>query len=144
MTRYDQRLAVIGNPLDGLTFAGPFESVHDVAAFMEDSGEPWQVAQLQSPEPKVEDLPPEEWETGLTMMQIGVIDNGIDGRDVYVQVKRVDGEYLTVELAEEFALSRMGHACHGPGTVFCDIVRGYKLGSPLATCLCVAEIRFDN
>jgi hypothetical protein len=143
MSIFNQRIAVIGNAVDGLKFAGPFDFVQDAQRYMEQSGEPWQIAELQSPAPEVEDLPPEAWHEGLTLTPVGVTDNGIDGSDHYVLVKRVDGEELSVRLAQDFVLSRMGLACRGPGTMFCDLVTGFKIGSPLDTVLCKAYYRFD-
>lgn len=143
MSSFNQRVVVIGNAIDGLKFAGPFDFVQDAQHYMQQSGEPWHIAEMQSPAPEVDDLPHEAWHDGLKLTPVGVINNGIDGQEHFVLVKRVDGEDLRIGLARDFVLSRMGFACRGPGTMFCDLVKGVKIGSPFDTVLCIASYRYD-
>lgn len=140
------QVLVKGNVVEGFQHFGPFETRTDAFQHMKDVSDhetDWVVADLLPPVNQVEDLTPEQWQEGMKLTQIGTIDAGIDGKDVYVLVKRLDGENLSVDLAVNFAMSRMCFASNVPGTAFCDIVRGHRIGSPPSTVLCVAEIRYD-
>ncbi|WP_075588162.1 hypothetical protein [Rhodoferax antarcticus] len=143
--RFSKRVAVIGNPIDGLTFAGPFDSVDEVAVSRGKSGEPWHIAPLIPPHCDEQHMGTldQQPDPEMKLTQIGVIDNGCDGSDAYALVERLDGEYLSVEVAEKFAFGIFGRSCKGPGSRYCDVVRAFKVGSQLDVCLCVAEIRYD-
>ncbi len=141
-----KHVLITGNVVDGIKHTGPFDAQSDVASYMQQVGSldvDWVVANLVPPENQVADLTPDQWQEGMQLTQIGVVDDGIDGKNVYVLVKRLDGEDLSVDLAVNFAMSRMCFASNVPGTAFCDIVRGHRIGSPASTVLCVAEIRYD-
>lgn len=48
-TNDERYLAVFGNPMDGLTFYGPFESVEDAQDFCEGEDGDWWIAGLNKP-----------------------------------------------------------------------------------------------
>ena len=73
------QVLVKGNVVEGFKHFGPFETRTDAFQHMKDVSDhetDWVVADLLPPVNQVEDLTPEQWQEGMQLTQIGVIDEG--------------------------------------------------------------------
>jgi len=141
---FSKSILVTGNVVDGFKHVGPFASNLEACHFAEVNpiDKDWIVADLDAPVNQDEEMTSDEWSKVLKMTVIGEINEGHDGNDIYVLVNRTDGEYLPVQVAQQFVLGHYYRRCAGPGQIFCDFVMGFK-GLMPSTCVCVAQIRYD-
>jgi len=78
-----------------------------------------------------------------TIQQIGNIDEGIDGRDEYVIVKRIDGEDATVEDVHEWVLNLVYRDCQHAGGYYCKTVYVVKQQYSDNEFICTICHRYD-
>ena len=79
-----------------------------------------------------------------TIQQIGSIDEGIDGRDEYVIVKRIDGETATEKDVHEWVLNLVYRECHHAGGYYCKTVCVVKQQYSDNEFICTICHRYDN
>lgn len=78
----------------------------------------------------------------IKVAKIGVIDQGIDGRDEYVLLTRSDDE-LTPEQAENWLLDRVYRHTDRPGGYFCNTVLATQAPSSTNAVICIVQHRYD-
>jgi hypothetical protein len=78
----------------------------------------------------------------ITVEQIGMIDHGIDGADLYMLLVRKDDD-LTPQQAQDWLLPRVYQRCRGPGGVFVDTVLAVQAQYSKNQVICTVQHRRD-
>lgn len=74
--------------------------------------------------------------------RIGVVDEGIDGRDEYILLTRKDYD-LTPRQAVSYLLPKVYRRSSHPGAYFCTSVRAMQSQFQLNAVVCIIEHRYD-
>ena len=78
----------------------------------------------------------------MTATNIGSVDNGMDGRDKYVIVTRLDDD-LTPEQAQAWLLELVFNPGNGPGQPYCHTVLAIQAFDSPNQCICTVQYRYD-
>ena len=85
----------------------------------------------------------ERWaDAQFRLTLIGDIDQGIDGRDQYVRIKRLDDD-LDLDLAHDWLRQRYYHRTGRPGGYFCTSVTIVPLPHNISECIGIIHHRYD-
>ena len=99
---------------------------------------------LQDDEPRDAMRPDEVLpdEAVILLTSIGLIDEGIEGRDEYVLLTRKDDD-LTPEQAAAYMLPKVYRSSSHPGAYFCTSVRAMQVQFRRNAVVCIIEHRYD-
>lgn len=78
----------------------------------------------------------------IVVTTIGVVDQGIDGRDEYLLLRNREGD-LTPEQATAFLLPLVHRRGGWAGAYFCNTVRAVQAQYSTDSVICTVEHRYD-